>query len=63
MAVGGCTQVAAKRQLVFQYEPAIAKCIDMASVAMPNGMQDPEETTILLDSEHLCVKLAAGHNQ
>lgn len=41
----------------------MAKCVDMASEAMPNGMLDPNEPNAVLDSAQFCVLLAGGYSR
>ena len=46
-----------------QYDTAMTKCVAMASAAMPNGFQGPNQASTVLDSNQFCVRLAAGYSR
>lgn len=61
--VGGCSQDPTQSEPTSSYDQAMAKCIVMASEAMPKGMQDPDDPTAVLDSEQFCIQLASGYSR
>lgn len=61
LVLSGCAQPAGQSTLDERYDTAMTNCISMATEAMPNGMYDPDQSSIVLDSKQFCVKLAAGY--
>jgi hypothetical protein len=62
LMLAGCTQAAAPSGSTADYESAMVNCVQMADEAMPNGMQDPNEPTNVLNSSEFCTLLAGGYS-
>ena len=45
------------------YDAAMGNCVEMASKAMPNGMNDPDQPGAVLDSKEFCARLAGGYSR
>lgn len=61
--LAGCAPLGAPAESDTNYESAMTKCAEMASEAMPNGMQDPNDPNSVLDSEAFCRLLAEGYSR
>lgn len=59
----GCSLSPAQPNEPDPYDTAIQNCESMASNAMPNGMQDPDAPSAVLDSAEFCSRLAAGYTR
>lgn len=57
--LSGCAQSDAN----VEFDSAISNCEEMASKAMPNGMQPLDETLDILDSKKFCAALAGGYSR
>jgi hypothetical protein len=59
----GCAQSAAPEGSAPGFDSAMEKCVEMASTAMPNGMQDPEDPGVVWDSARFCLELSEGYSR